>query len=322
MYLGQIVLLLLTFLCEYSLSYNGGTQGDNILQVCENSGAKTFVKYARATPWVNNTLVNGTGYMALCPTDHAFATLPPVVKDALKDPQTVEWYLRYHIALTVAYLREIDNNLRIPSAFRPPGKTEDLPEAVLPIRFNIYDVLADDRSDGKFGKVVTASGAQIVAADKIASNGIVHIIDKVMFPLPTGADVVEFIRDDGRFSTLYGFLEKANLTQALMTDPSRPLTVFAPNNQAFTNIPKPIMDKLMTNATYLQDVLEYHVAMGAYYAAGLYDNQTLMSLYRKPLLVQRGVGGIYVQDAKVLQADNTVSNGVVHEISAVMIPYK
>ena len=152
MYLIPTALALMSLLSEYSLAHDGGNPVD-ILQVCEKAGALVFVKYARATPWVNQTLVSGKGYMALAPTDRAFGELPPGVQTALKDPQTLEWYLRYHIALTVAYKEEINNNLRIPSAFRPPGKTEDLPEPVLPIRFNIYDVLADDLSDGNFGRV-------------------------------------------------------------------------------------------------------------------------------------------------------------------------
>ncbi|XP_022082047.1 transforming growth factor-beta-induced protein ig-h3-like [Acanthaster planci] len=321
MYLISAALFLLSLLGEYSLAHDVRNQEGNILQVCEKAGALTFVKYARATPWVNKTLVSGIGYMALAPTDRAFGDLPLVVKIALKDPQTLEWYLRYHIALSVAYKQEINNNLRIPSAFRPPGKTEDLPEPVLPIRFNVYDVLADYLSDGSFGQVVTAGGAPIVQADLPASNGIVHIIDKVMFPLPTGADMTEFVNDDGRFSSLFGFLQTANLTKALETDPSRPLTLFAPNNQAFKNLPKSVVQKL-ANVTFLQQVLEYHVVPGAYYAAGLWDNQILHPLYNKPLLVERGQGGIYLQNSKVLQADNTVSNGVVHEISAVLIPPK
>ncbi|XP_038058121.1 transforming growth factor-beta-induced protein ig-h3-like isoform X2 [Patiria miniata] len=310
----------LALLAILPIVFPQGAEGVNVLEVAKDNGASMFASMAGQCPWLANLLENSkepNGFTVFAFNDKAYSESPPAFRKLIANTQTLQWALEYHVALGPTKSQDIKDNLLVTSLYPSPTSGASLPLQF--IRTNIYHVY---ENDAIHRQVVTASGAQIVAADKIASNGIVHIIDKVMFPLPTGADVVEFIRDDGRFSTLYGFLEKANLTQALMTDPSRPLTVFAPNNQAFTNIPKPIMDKLMTNATYLQDVLEYHVAMGAYYAAGLYDNQTLMSLYRKPLLVQRGVGGIYVQDAKVLQADNTVSNGVVHEISAVMIPYK
>ncbi|XP_071788187.1 periostin-like isoform X1 [Asterias amurensis] len=296
---------------------------NDILQVCQNAGALTFAKYARSIPWVNQTLGNlsSTGYTALAPTDRAFDRLPKAVKIALQDPQVLEWYLRYHIGLTEVYTKVINNNLRIPSAFRPPGKMEDQPEPVLTIRFNVYDVEYDGKANltSRFGKTVTATGAPIIHPDLQASNGIVHIINKVMFPIPMGVNMPDFLKKDPRFSLLFSFLTKANLTGALATDPSKPLTIFAPNDAAFKKLPKAVVDKL-ANVTFLQEVLEYHVVNAALYAAGLYDNQKLVPLAGGTILVLIGPGGVFVDNEQVIQTDTTVVNGVIHEVSGVLIP--
>ena len=37
-----------------------------------------------------------------------------------------------------------------------------------------------------FSQTVTVDGAEVTLADQNATNGVIHVIDKVMYPLPTG----------------------------------------------------------------------------------------------------------------------------------------
>ena len=63
---------------------------------------------------------------------------------------------------------------------------------------------------------MTATGAPIIHPDLQASNGIVHIIDKVMFPIPMGVNMPDFLKKDPRFSLLFSFLTVWNLKRQFM----------------------------------------------------------------------------------------------------------
>ncbi|MDP3446388.1 MAG: fasciclin domain-containing protein, partial [Ignavibacteria bacterium] len=89
--------------------------------------------------------------------------------------------------------------------------------------------------DGRFVslKVDIMSGvklnnsAMVSSADIMASNGVIHIIDKVLLP-PT---VVDLAVANSNFSTLVSALSGANLVSAL-SNPAGTFTVFAPTNDA------------------------------------------------------------------------------------------
>ena len=80
------------------------------------------------------------------------------------------------------------------------------------------------------GTTVTVGGATVITADVIASNGIIHVIDKVLMPpsdIPTTAGTT------GIHNTLVNAVVQANLLTTLSGD--GPFTVFAPTDQAFTD---------------------------------------------------------------------------------------
>ena len=63
--------------------------------------------------------------------------------------------------------------------------------------------------------MITADGARVVSADHAASNGIIHVIDSVMFPVPT-QDIVSFLTSMGEFfSTLITAVKDAGLVDTL-----------------------------------------------------------------------------------------------------------
>ena len=52
-----------------------------------------------------------------------------------------------------------------------------------------------------FQGLVTVNGKQVIQANIEASNGVIHIVDAVIYPLPTG-NIAEIVTGDSRFSTL------------------------------------------------------------------------------------------------------------------------
>jgi len=73
--------------------------------------------------------------------------------------------------------------------------------------------------------------ATVTTADVAASNGVIHVIDKVLVP-PGVLDVVQMAKLNPAFSVLVEAVVAANLATTLSS--AGPFTVFAPTNDAFT----------------------------------------------------------------------------------------
>ena len=97
-----------------------------------------------------------------------------------------------------------------------------------------------------------------------------------------------------------------------------PFTVFAPSDEAFAKIPKAQLDALLQDKAKLTAVLTYHVVPGKVMAKDVKAG--------KVKTVQGGeitvgtMGGVTVDNAKVVATDVAASNGVIHVIDSVIMP--
>ncbi|MGO4906431.1 fasciclin domain-containing protein [Flavobacterium sp. W20_MBD1_R3] len=180
--------------------------------------------------------------------------------------------------------------------------------------------------------VNTASGvklngiATVTSADIMASNGVIHIVDKVI-DLPT---VVTHAAANANFSSLVGVLNRAgqpNFITALSA--TGPFTVFAPTNAAFTSLDAELAPNGIAgvSAANLTKVLQYHVVSPAnVLAATLTEGQVIT-----PILTPAQTftvllsGGAKIKDANnristIIITDVQCSNGVIHAIDKVLLP--
>lgn len=106
---------------------------------------------------------------------------------------------------------------------------------------------------------VTVEGAEVVQADLAASNGYIHVINKLL--LPPGVSLPEYpiVNAAGRagLTTLQEAVNIAGLSPTL-ENPQNSFTCFFPTNEAFANLPA--FPSLKNNATLLAKVLSYHCA--------------------------------------------------------------
>lgn len=118
-------------------------------------------------------------------------------------------------------------------------------------------------------------------------------------------------------------LVKAVQTADLVTDLSNagPFTVFAPTNEAFNALPKGTVEDLLKpeNKAKLQDILQYHVAVGVYNTNLLQDGQNLGVANGGNLKISKKDGKIFVNDAEIIGTVKA-ANGVVHVINKVLLP--
>lgn len=133
------------------------------------------------------------------------------------------------------------------------------------------------------------------------------------------ANIVVLAKDTPALSTLVAAVTAGDLATTLQGE--GPFTVFAPTNQAFSDIQSTVDTLLMPeNKADLQKVLTYHVVPGTYTAADLKDGQELTTVEGQKLTVSVNGGTVKVNDATVEKADVNASNGVVHVIDKVLVP--
>lgn len=136
------------------------TTSGSIVDVASSNGSFKTLTAALKAAGLDKTLGTGGPYTVFAPTDEAFAALPKGALEQLLKPEnkdTLIKILTYHVVQG-----EKDSNTL------KTGETTTLEGA--PVQLNVS-------SSG-----VTVNGAKVLQADIKASNGVIHVIDKVILP--------------------------------------------------------------------------------------------------------------------------------------------
>lgn len=142
-------------------------KADNIVEVAQGAGVFGTLIAAAQAAGLDGALANGDNLTVFAPTDEAFAALPAGTVETLLKPENKDQLaaiLSYHVLP-----RELTSN-------QLPGRTIH----VRTIKAGGDRLLAVDKN--AHTGAVTVDGANVVTADVRASNGVIHIIDKVMLP--------------------------------------------------------------------------------------------------------------------------------------------
>lgn len=136
-------------------------------------------------------------------------------------------------------------------------------------------------------------------------------------PQATG-DIVDVASGNENFSTLVAAVQVAGLVDALKG--KGPLTVFAPTNAAFEELPDGVVEALLKpeNKDLLGQILKYHVVPGKVMAADLTTGK--VETLNGGLAVKVTPERVIVNNGSVIQADVDASNGVIHAVSRVLLP--
>ncbi|MDA1316194.1 MAG: fasciclin domain-containing protein [Acidobacteria bacterium] len=122
------------------------------------------------------------------------------------------------------------------------------------------------------------------------------------------------------FNTLVKAVQAADLVDALKGEV--PLTVFAPTDEAFANVPAETMEALLRpeNKEQLTAVLTYHVVAGKVMAADVVKMKSAETLNGEKARIRVNNGTVMIDGAKVAKTDIAASNGVIHVIDTVILP--
>ncbi len=167
------------------------------------------------------------------------------------------------------------------------------------------------------GSSVMVDASKVIVADVMASNGVIHAVDKVILP----ASVVNHAINNPTFSILVEAVVKAGLVEALSAP--GPFTVFAPTNQAFTNLFATLGVSGIADLTaeQLTPILLYHVVSGNVTASQVTTGSVPTLKEGSDInIVADGMGVKLNGSSNVIVTDVQGANGVIHAIDAVILP--
>ena len=170
----------------------------------------------------------------------------------------------------------------------------------------------------------------IKTTDIEASNGVIHVVDRVLIPIFDS--IADIATSFGDFSILVELLDEADLVDTLQRD--GPFTVFAPNNKAFDRLMNELHIEMqdLLDLPILKELLLYHVVSGRVLAEDLDKGDVETVNGQNVEVIRRGVkvdgfeiGGLKVRDAQqrricVIFGNIEADNGVVHVVNEVLVP--
>ena len=304
----------------------------------------TLVAAVKAAGLVE-TLKGAGPFTVLAPTNEAFAALPAGTVENLLKPENKDMLVKI---LTCHVIGAKALSTDIASMAMADGGTHEVT--------TVGGCKLWLKADG--GKVTitdeTGGVATVTIADVIQSNGVIHVIDKVLlpktddmamakpmaeeFPMVGGAamyptkNIIENAVNSADHTTLVAAVKAAGLVEALSG--AGPFTVFAPTNDAFAKLPAGTVDSLLKPEAKdtLVKILTAHVVSGSYSAADLMKKAkamggryNLVTLSGDNLTAVLRGKHLYIFDesggaALVSIADVNQSNGVIHVVDDVLLP--
>lgn len=258
------------------------------------------------------------------PTNAAFAQLPAPFNNAvnitgISNQEQIDFLrsvLLYHVLGAEVFSNQIAAGRSSAVTLKPAGSANDN---------TVY-------ISKTFGLIKLNGSTRVIWPNVNATNGVVHIIDKVLlFPTNTIAGIAIASPD---FSALVAALVKTDL--AAVFAGGGDFTVFAPTNAAFAQLPAPfnsveninnITDQSQINA--LANILKYHVSSSRYFSWDLGILQRVGTLATAPnnkvttiLDCNKGYvkGDANNRFSKITPADILATNGVIQVIDRVLLP--
>ena len=276
----------------------------NIVETAQNNPDLSILVEAVSAAGLVPSLSSGT-LTVFAPTNAAFAALLTelgVTKEALlANKPLLTAVLTYHVL-----------GSKVMRADVPLGK------AITPVSGGFFKIESNNGlkiTDGR-NRVST-----ITSTDIQASNGVVHLVDKVL--LPADKDIVATASALPDFSILVEAVVAAGLVSTLQG--AGPFTVFAPTNAAFAALLTELgvtKDALLANKTLLTQVLTYHVVPARVLKAEVPVNTAITTVQGQTFTINSSlvITDQNMRTSNIVATDVFTSNGVIQVVDKVILP--
>uniref|UniRef100_A0AAQ5ZK89 Transforming growth factor-beta-induced protein ig-h3 n=1 Tax=Amphiprion ocellaris TaxID=80972 RepID=A0AAQ5ZK89_AMPOC len=229
--------------------------------------------------------IEGPGsFTFFAPSNEAWAALPTEILDALVSNVNIELLnaLHYHMVNRRLTSEELKHGSSFASMYQDSH-----------VHIHHY-------SNG----IITVNCARLIKPDQHATNGIVHVVDRVITAISNDMQTA---------------FAAAGLTSILENEGQ--YTVFAPTNEAFEKIPAETLNRILGDPVALRDLLNYHILKNMQCAESIVSGTPMETLQGTVLEV--GCDGNQMTlngKAIITKKDQLGTNGVIHYINELLIP--
>jgi uncharacterized surface protein with fasciclin (FAS1) repeats len=290
-------LTLLYSLMSSSCSKSDDNNDQNITTIVSNNPNFSLLALAINRAGLTSTINSSNNITVFAPDNEAFAAAG-ITESAINSlpVESLAAILKYHVV-----------GSSINSAAVPTSAAVATLEGK-----NLY---ASNNANGVF-----VNGIKVKQADVAASNGIIHVISKVMMP-PTQT-IAEIAASNPDFSLLLAAVVRAGLATAVSSEGN--YTVFAPTNAAFNAAGfNSAADINNADQQLISTVVRYHVLTNTVFASDLI-NGNVNSLQGGALQISTApsvkIASSSNPASNIVAADIIATNGVIHVINRVLLP--
>uniref|UniRef100_A0A3B5QYI9 Periostin n=1 Tax=Xiphophorus maculatus TaxID=8083 RepID=A0A3B5QYI9_XIPMA len=242
--------------------------------------------------------IEGTGtFTVFAPSNEAWDELNPTARAALEDNVNIELFnaLHYHMVNHRLMTKDMKNGMTVTSMYNDQG------------------ILINHYPNG----VVTVNCARIIHGNQMATNGVVHVIDRVISSV-TGT-IKDYLESEEQLSSFNNAVFIAGIMDKL-GQPGQ-FTLFAPTNEAFDKLTPGFMESIFENEPVIKALVTYHMLNSVQCAEAIMAGSVYETEEGSTIEIGCDGDSLTVNGIKmVLKKDIVASNGVIHLIDEVLIP--
>ncbi|NXK24100.1 POSTN protein, partial [Arenaria interpres] len=242
--------------------------------------------------------IEGRGsFTFFAPSNEAWEQLNSEILRNLVDNVNIELYnaLHHHMVNKRMLTKDLKNGMTLVSMY------------------NDQKLLINHYPNG----VVTVNCARVIHGNQIATNGVVHVIDRVLTPV--GSTIQDFIEVEDDLSSL----RAAAITSDVLDILGKPghYTLFAPTNEAFERLPRGVLERIMGDKVASEALVKFHILNTLQCSEAITGGAVYETLEGNTVEVGCDGESLTVNGVKMVKRkDIVMSNGVIHLIDEVLIP--
>ncbi|XP_075887799.1 periostin isoform X2 [Nelusetta ayraudi] len=242
--------------------------------------------------------IEGKGSFTLfAPSNEAWENLDRYSRDGLLSNVNVEMYnvLHLHMVNRRLLTKDLKNHMTAKSMY------------------NDRELYIGHYPNG----IVTVNCARIIHANQVATNGVVHVVDRVI--TVAGNTIKEVLDNTDDLSSLNAAVVTSGMADKLQ-QPGH-FTLFAPTNAAFSKLSPGYLERIMADKDVLAALVKYHLLNSVQCSEAIMIGSEYETEEGSSIQIGCDGDSLTVNGIKmVLKKDIVTTNGVIHLIDQILIP--
>ncbi|KAK5117741.1 hypothetical protein LTR85_008716 [Meristemomyces frigidus] len=289
-----------------SAQSDNATAAGNLTSVLSSNSNLTALNTLLASyPAIAESLGNRTNITLFAPSNTALSTLNSsgLLAQAASVDGLIQSLLSYHVLDGMFYAENITTTPQFPHTSLNSSTYSNVTGGQV----------VECRLDGMTAEIISGlkSVANVTQANVNFTGGVIHVVDNVLM-IPSN---VSTTASAANLTAFLGLLNATALTSTV--DGASDITIFAPSNSAFQDVASGLSN--LTTAD-LTNITTYHVLNNSVLYSSMLSNSTVPTLGGGNLTITYENGTVFINSARVVNADILISGGVMHVIDSVLNP--